>query len=777
MPQVQQAFKSIHDAAVRAERAQQVEADKTEKAVRKSAEARAKAQIAAMKKADTWQRQAWAAGDREAARSAKNQELAASRGEKAKLKALKDRIAASKASEKELDAWQRSAHKQQEQEAAKSEKAKAKAIRDRIASTKQAERDLDAWQRSAQRQRAQEERANRPAAPKLPTRNNAALGRVLETAVGTTVRGVGAGLNRAGNIAMGLANTAAQLGGGFSVADSVMAEQNMRKQAAVLSASTILSGDSLEHGRKMSTNEVLGKAKAIGISQNIDPSEVLAGFDEIKKLSGNLEKATMIMPAVAKIATATGADLSDTSKLAGNILAANPDLSPEAVEAQIRLFTKQGVVGGVEVQDFARYGARITAGAAMYGGNKESNEATLGAMAQMSRQYGSASSAAEAALGSLRFSTDITKHADNLKAMGINVSDGRGTIRDAQSIILEMLTKSGGDVTKLSKMGLGERGVKPLEGAAAIYRNAGGGQAGLDAVKKEFAKYTSGTSKEEIDAANQRVLAEQKVEIEMQKLRIAMGEQLLPEFVKLIPVLKDLLPAFVDMAKVGIPAFTDLMKTVADFVKAHKGSIEFMAAHPVATLIGGELVKSFAAAGLPSLLRGLFAGAFSSVRPPVPGGGGGGVPAPGGGAGHNYGALGVGGVTTAALIAYNGYENYQAGGKKADELAAAVRGGALSPDAAAAEVAAAKGRISSQNSFGSQLLEMGSNAFLGPAAGFYNSYKHSEGAGDYSLADSKKLQNAIAEAAAAGVREGVKNGLQNNSGSTGSGRSEPIINR
>jgi hypothetical protein len=778
MPQVQQAFQSIHAAAVKAERAQQVEAQKTERVVKDSAQKRAKEQIAAMKKVDAWQRQAWAAGDREAARHAKNQEREAARAEKATLKAAKDRAAGVKQVEKELDAWHRNALKQQEREAVQAEKAKSRAIHDRISRTKQAEKDLDSWQRNIQRQREREERANRPAkaaGPKGP--NSSAFGRVVESLTGAGARGVINGLQRSGNVTMGLAGTAAQLGGGFSIADSVMGEKNMRKQAAVLSASTILSGagPGSEHGRAFSTDELLGKAKAIGIKQGIDPSEVLAGFDEVKKLSGNLEKAVGIMPAVAKIATATGADLSDTSQLAGNILAANPKISQEQLEKQLRIFTKQGVVGGVEVQDFARYGSRFTAGASMYGGDKEKNEATLGAMAQMARQYGSASSPAEAALGSLRFSTDVAKHAGALKEKGIDVRDGKGTIRDAQSIILDMLTKSGGDVTKLSKMGLGERGVKPLEGAAAIYRNAGGGDRGLDAVKKEFAKYNTGVSEKDINAANERVLAEQGFEKSMLELKIAAGEQLLPAFKDMLPALKELIPLLVDAARVGIPAFTDLMRTVADFAKAHKGTIDSLAAHPVGSLIAFELTKSFASAGLPALLRGLFAGAFP-VRPPAPpGGGGGGAPGSPGGGGGNGGILGA--VGAAAYIAYDGYQNYQAGNKKAGEMADAVRSGAMSPDAAAKEVAAAKGRISQQNGLGSQLMEMGSNAVLGPAAGFYNSYKHAEGAGDYSLAESAKLKQAIAEAAAAGVREGVKSGLQNNSGSAGAGRSEPIHQR
>lgn len=810
MPQVQQAFKSIQDAAVRAERAQQVEADKTEKAVKRSAELSAKAKIAAMRKVDAWERQARTAGEREAARSERMRIQSEERVAKMKIAAMKAadrweaqarmaglreaaRIERQKTQEADRAEKQRMAIRERSasmagrlaakqaadeaRAAKKAQQAVAQAHRDRIDRSRQAEKDLDVWQRSIQRQQAKDAKvaASGSKEPKLPGRNNAALGRLLETAVGTTVRGVGAGLSRAGSIAMGLATTAGQLGGGFSVADAVMGEKNLRKQAAVLSASTILAGDDPQHGRKFTTDEVLSKAKAIGIAQGIDPSEVLSSFDEVKKLSGNLEKAIAVSPSVAKIATATGADLSDTSKLAGNILAANPEISAEALDSQLRLFTKQGVVGGVEVQDFARYGSRITAGASMYGGNKEKNEAVLGAMAQMSRQYGSASSPAEAALGSLRFSTDVAKKADALKANGIDVSDGKGTIRDAQSIILDMLKKSGGDVTKLTKMGLGERGVKPLEGAAAIFRNAGGGEKGLEAVKKEFAKYTTGVTKEEIDAANKRVLAEQQVEIEMQKLKLAMGEQLLPEFTKLIPVLKDLIPAFADAAKVGIPAFAELMKTVSEFVKANKGIIESLAAHPVGSLIAFELTKSFASAGLPALLRGLFAGAFGSSHVPgaTPGGGG-------GGGGGKPGSVGVaeGGVITMGLMtAYNGYQNYKAGDKRAADLAAAVRSGAISPDDAAKEIAAAKGRISEDTgSFGGGILRGAASAIM-PGYGAYNAYNKSEQTGDHALVGNKELQRAIAEAAAAGVREGVANGLKNNSGANGAGRSESILTR
>lgn len=764
MPQVQQAFQSIHAAAVKAERAQQVEADKTTKAVKKSVDERVRMQIAAMKKADAMQRQAWGAGDREAARSAKTQEQIAGRSEKAKLKALKDRISASKNAEKELDSWQRSAAKQQEQESAKLEKARLRDVRHRISSTKQAEKDLDAWQRTQQRQRAQDERANRPGKEPKVRNGNPGLGRVVESVTGAAFRGVGAGLNRAGNISMDLANTAAQLGGGFSIADSVMGEKNMRKEAAVLSAKTMLNG-----GKEFSTNEILSKAKAVGIAQAIDPSEVMAGYDEIQKLTGNSEMAFKAMPGVAKIATATGADLQDTSKLAANILSADPTMSAKDLDKQLRIFTRQGLVGGVEVNEFAKYGSRITGSASQYGGKVEDNEITLGAMAQMARQYGTASGAPEAMMGSQRFGSDVMKHAKDLEGNGIKVRDGK-KMRDAESIIVDMLKKTEGDVFKLGQLGLGERGVRPVLGAAAIYRNAGGGALGEKAVKDEFAKYRKGSSEEDIEAANKRVLAEQGFEKSMLELKIAAGEQLLPVFKDMLPALKDLIPAFVNAAKIGIPAFTDLMKSVAKFAEAHKGIIESIAANPVGSLIAFELTKSFAAAGLPSLLRYL----ISSMVP-----GGGGVPGvPGGGGGNVGTGLAIGAVTaTSAEVMYNAYAHKAEGDKRADELNAGVRNGTITQDAAAKEIAAAKGRNTAYHEDGDSVGTLAARALL-PGYNLYKAQQDGNQAGDAALLRSTKdLQDAIAQAAAAGVREGVANGLKNNSGSNGTGRSEPIINR
>jgi hypothetical protein len=753
-PQVQQSFKGVQDAAARAERAIARETERSERF-----------------KQNIRERSATMAG-RLAAKQAAEEKRIHERGirETERVEREKTR-AAEKAARDQARVHERAAR--EEERVVQRSQENIRRIRERSAAM--------AGQ-FAKQQAALEERLAKEAA--------ASRAKFATGLVGAAGRGVVAGGQRVANVATGLATTAAQLGGGFSIADSVMKEKDLRKQAAVLSANTILSragqpGSDPSVGGAMSTDQILGKAKAVGIEQNIDPAEVLRGYDEIKKLTGNVEKATQVMPAIAKLSTATGGDLSEMSGLAGNILAANPNIDNAALEGQMRIFARQGVVGGVEVADFAKYGSRITAGASMYGGDKEKNEATLGAMAQMARQYGSAGTAAEATLGSLRFSTDIAKHADSLKDAGINVSDGKGNLKDAQSVLLEMLDKTNGDVTKMAGLGLGERGVKPLEGVANIYKNAGGGQKGKDAVKAEFAKYTTGVSKDEIDAANKRVLAEQQTEIEMQKLRIAVGEQLLPEFVKMIPAIRDLVPPLLDAARVGIPAFTELMKAVAEFVKAHKGEIQWLAQHPIGSLVAFELTKSFAAAALPTLLQSLMRSAFGAAT----GGGAGGAGAAGGAAGPGLIAAGV------AAQAYGTYDLIKGtrgaikeGQAQGTDIAARIAAG---DPTAQAELDKAKADSSGVHQSGAYLdRAMRAVTFLtnpfgavgqlaGDAAmkegGLKTSDEHAKKTlRANEIVDTVALQKATTDAIANGVREGVRQG---NSGPNGAGRDTPIIDR
>lgn len=364
------------------------------------------------------------------------------------------------------------------------------------------------------------------------------------------VRNVAGGSMRAasgilGRVGRGLLD----VGGGFTLTQAAQREVALRGQAATLASSS---------EGNLSGGFLLTKAREVAIQQGMDPESVLRGYDEIKKLTGNVGMAVDIMPELAKLATAYGADVGELGGLAGNVLAANPKIAKKDLLRQLGIFTQQGVVGGVEIGDFARYGSRITAGAGLFGGNKEDNEVVLGGMAQIARQRGGAASAAEATLAAQRFATDVQKKSDTLKLMGIDVRDGKGTLRNAEDLSIEMLRKTNGDVTQLRKTGLGERGIRVLTGVADIYRNAGGGQRGEQAVRDEYAKYKRVLSQNEVDARNKARLAEVDIQLKnaMEQLQREVGSKLMPIMPKLIQQLIKLTPQFVRLLD-GLIRITD----------------------------------------------------------------------------------------------------------------------------------------------------------------------------------------------------------------------------
>lgn len=524
-----------------------------------SADLEAARKIRAQQKIDAMHASAQSKAERLAASEQKTQERAAAEHTRIEERKARDGI---RAIEKQFRAEKR------EQENSVKEEERSAQRRNSIR-----ERSALMAGRFAARQAAAEARERK--------RAEAETGRQREK-LGRTLGGAGRGaLQTATTVAGSMARGMLDLGGGFSVADSAKREVALRGQAAQLAASS--------EGNFTSTG-LVSSAREVATKQALDPEDVLRGYDEIKKLTGDLGKATQLMPELAKLATATGADVGELSGLAGNILASNPNISNDDMQKQLRLFTQQGVVGGVEVADFAKYGSRITAGAGLFGGNREENQAVLGGMAQIARQRGGAATAAEATLGAQRFGTDIQKHAKSLAAQGIKVSDGQGTLRNAEDVAIDMLNKTGGDVTKLAGLGLGERGIKPLTGVADIYREAGGGKKGEAAVRKEFAKYKAVMTAAEVEAKNKKRLAEVDAQLTMVmgELRAAVGQELLPVIIKSLPEFKKLVPM------------------IADVVRAGAQFASFFAAQPLAglaVLIGASFSKELATAGISKVLE------------------------------------------------------------------------------------------------------------------------------------------------------------------------------
>lgn len=358
-------------------------------------------------------------------------------------------------------------------------------------------------------------------------------------------RGIADGVMGAGRAAAGIAGRVAgtfgQLGGGFTIADAVEREVGLNRQAGKIAASTVAD----EKGNKPVTRDILASARATGIESAIDPKEILEGIDQFKNLTGDTNRAMKLMPDIAKLATAFGAETGELAQNAGNIaISLGEKGTNEDVMKMLRIQTRQGAVGSVELADMAKFGGRLTAGASLFEGDRAENIAKMGAFSQVARASGGAATPAEAAMAAQRFATDVASHADSLSGMGIDVKGKDGKLKDSTSILKQMLEKTGGDVTKFKETGLGERGVKVLTGFADIYGKAGGGKKGMEAVDKELKKYTEGIAQSEVEMrARERMQdADKKLELAMIELRSAVGNQLLPEFMKMVPVLQEAMP-------------------------------------------------------------------------------------------------------------------------------------------------------------------------------------------------------------------------------------------
>lgn len=548
------------------------------------------------------------------------------------------------------------------------------------------------------------------------------------TVVGSGAKGIHQATSIAGRVTAGLAQGILNVGGGFSVEDAVQREVALQGRAASIAGTT---------DTGITKQQLLAKARAVGTAQGIDPEEVLRGFEAVKKLDDrSLPTALKVMPQMAKIATATGTDLGQLGELAANITASNEKITPDQLLKQLRIFTQQGIAGGVEISDFARYGSRITAGAGLFGGNREENEAVLGGAAQIARQHGGAASPAEATMAAQRFATDLQKHAggiENILGKG-SVTDGKGTLRSAEDVLVAMVAKTGGDVAKLPMFKLGERGNRVLTGVADIYREAGGGAKGEEAVRREFGKYKKEISEDAIEEKNKKRLAEVDMQLSMAmiELRTAVGTQLVPKLAELVPHLAKLIP------------------TVSTLLSGLVSITAWAQKHPFAgfaALVTGFFMKELAAAKIAQTIQSMLTGA----KPPGVNGVGG-PPVPGVGSAVTKGVtLGL----ASAVVVANAELGYSGGQEGAQDmraqLAAYQRGErdpsrSISPERAKAAIAAAQSRLDKTGVF-SQVGNILASPVSDSASKEYAQYKSDQG-----LVQSKEGE-ALQKELAAALRE------------------------
>lgn len=571
MPAIERAMQSVEQAATKAERSRTTAGQRGSKERVSTEEKEARAKERLIQKTAREQEKAQQRASREAQKAAKDREKAADREMRGLVRAAEQSANARLRAEREVA---------REVEKLERQKARAHAQRERENAriTREAARDQEKIHR--EQTRMLEQRAKDKAA---------ARERFNRGAGGALARGASAGLSTAGRAAQAAAGTFAELGGGFSISDAVQREVGLHRVAGTIAASTITP----EGQKPIATQDIVSRVRAIGIQNAVDPEDVAKAVGKFKDLTGDTAKALEMMPELAKLATAFGVNLDELAENAGNIkMALGDDATNADVMKVLRVQTRQGGIGAVEMKDLAKFGGRLAAGSGLFEGDRKKNIISLSSFAQVARQYGGATTAAEATLAAQRFATDLQNKAGFFKSMGIDVKGANGAMRDPNELLIEAIRKTGGDVTKLGNLGaedkgqaFGERGVRVMTGMADIYRKAGGGKKGEEAIRAKMAEFGKDISQGEIDqrAATRLQDADKKLEQAMIELRGAVGSQLLPEFIKLVPVLKE-----------AIPYITKFMQKMVDLAKwAEENPFKGLAA-----ILMVAMGKEVAAAGI-----------------------------------------------------------------------------------------------------------------------------------------------------------------------------------
>ena len=486
------------------------------------------------------------------------------------------------------------------------------------AAIREQEREHRSFTRLMQERRKERERAERAYAREAD--------RAGKSAGSTIYGGARSGVRAAAGLGFGVVRGVMSVGGGFSFQDSVARDVRLRGQAAQLSEQARIPGQPSTY---ISGADVLGKVKGTALRNVVSEEDTLAGLSAFAGKAGgdNLGVAMKNLDAMAQLSRATGASMEDLGSAMAEVFNVDKTQSSEQLVAVMRQLTIQGKLGAVEMKDFADRMAKVSATAGNFGGDKARSIAVLTAFAEEAKDKGGASNPAEAMTAVNAFGATFTKNArlDAFKSFGVDVNDSGGKRRTADDILVDSLLAAekkggkggGGDFDKnMGKMFASVQARRATQGFERVFKDAGGGELGAAAVRKEIERLAGAILREEevreaASRRNQEIDAQ--IERAMTQLHQVVGTQLTPKLVELVPVLVQAIPILERMLGGAVKFAT------------------WLEANPLAgigAIIAAAVTKDIAAAMIGDAIKATLQGALTGGGGGAPGipGGGGGVP-------------------------------------------------------------------------------------------------------------------------------------------------------
>ncbi len=597
---------------------------------------------------------------------------------------------------------------------------------------------------------------------------------------GAAAQGVGRGITRVAGKAMETAQMVGQLGGGFGISDAVArSAQNSGDLEDLLNAAYNPTSPIKSNTRRRESAEVLPQIQAVASQYGLERSGVQGGMRAFTGATGDIETGMKLLPQLGEMARATGTDFHVLMDAAGGVAHVLDDMTDSGEKAELvmkvlRAGAGQGKAGAFEMKDQAAVMAKMVSSAGKFSGDNTDNIIKLMALAQGARSGGGAWNASTASTAVTAFTATFSKGA-RLKAFaanGVDVydKDDKNRVRPPEEVIADAIHKSGGDPKKMNDMFGSVMGQRITNKFVPVYdaaekRNKGTGHAAVLDWMKVQTKDVSMSKGDLTDAARRRMGAlDAQMAKQREDLDRAVETQIVPALLKLAPEFERLVPLIVDLNAKAIPVFVDLIKTVADFALTHKKWIDGIASHPIGAIIGFELGKSVANAGIGEILRIAIAKALAGGGVPVPGGGGGPISTVASAALNNpYATAAVGTAALSTAVLSNMGNKYSKGVFAADLLREKLsyyqkgdKENGMSPEDVQAQLDAARGRHGKSGAL-EQAGNIVGSVFSDEKSRAYAQYKS-----DQAILDDKKLQAdliaAIKEVAAAARAGGAGGG-------------------
>lgn len=436
---------------------------------------------------------------------------------------------------REVEKWQRQIARSAEKTAREGANATVKILRDETRAHAAAEREKTrATAHEASKRNRELEKSMRTAqhSARASDRRTIVAARAVSR-VGSSV-GTGAA-SLAGHVVgfgRGLASEVARgVGVDVGVESIVRKNTDLESIAAKVSNAGYMENDT-RNGRRVDKNELKAQAFQVAKKTATGAHEVMSGLDAFVGKTGDLAAGRGALEHMAILAKSSGSSLEDMMDAAADVSLALGDVEGkgEKIVALMKSFTGQGKVGAVEIKNLASQMAKIGTAAGSFEGGA-TTIVQMGALAQMSRARGGSASATQAATSVMSFANTFSKGArqDAFANMGIDIHAKSGKFRAPKELIIEAIRASSSDShggmanfdRNMGKMFMDVRARSATRGFENVYKEAGGGAAGIEAVTKEFKRLEDAAiSDEEVMRSFERAMETSKSKAELFNIQI-----------------------------------------------------------------------------------------------------------------------------------------------------------------------------------------------------------------------------------------------------------------